>query len=90
MSISTSAGIIVGLDGADFELTDEIYEMIDNDQLQTLSPYFDSSRKDRYIGIVVAGTGELTFTMDAVLEAKILFRKLTGLEPKVYLSAHVT
>lgn len=82
MGIDYSAKFIYGTDYDSLVEAlgeDELNEMIDNGELETASPYYDSPVSDRFIGIEMRGEYEDPVDMMIAGElAKARFRKIVG------------
>jgi hypothetical protein len=90
MGRSVMAAVFVGLPRE--ELSEEQLEMVDDGTLECCSPFYDGGSDDgAIVGFALASTERYTpqeFAFDAqkAEELKAEFKKLTGLDARVWLS----
>ena len=97
MGIDIGCAIVVGLPADDLELEDDVdlYDFIEDNGLEYTSPWYDSGVSQGVVGYFVADTGryndyDLTTLNDNIHKAMTKFVELTGQQPRLYLSNHVT
>lgn len=97
MGISISARLLYGCYYADLpeEILDEVNEMLDDDEIDYASPYYDSPRDEWIVGVRVSCNGldvwEIEEYLDNTGYAGIpQFIRDTEVTLGLYVSAHVT
>lgn len=94
MGIDTRAAIFVGLPRKEIYAADKS-ELLESEELEVCPPYYDGNGEDDAIcGFELHGTPtyrarEIVFDNNHAEELKAKFKKLTGLEAKVFLSPYV-
>ena len=92
MGVDYRACIVVGLPYED--LPSQVQQLIEDETLKSISPYFDAPVDDCLIGYIVEETDdysakELSLDLSVKTEAlAITFKLITGLDPKIYLSPY--
>ena len=94
MGISTYAAIYVGLPRNQLSDLDEFEDWMDNEDIHSCPPQYDGNDLNYAIhGIEVASAGtpcELPEDLlQRIVQATADFKKLTGLDGKVYLSPYI-
>jgi hypothetical protein len=94
MGISTSASLIVGIEYGDLdfeneELTEKINDMIDDGELDTASPWYDSDRDNWVIGRALS-IPEGVWSPDEYAAALTEMAALFGVVPTLHISPDVT
>lgn len=104
MGIDIGSALVVGLPYEELyevyleQCSDEdvnFYDWVYGKDMSSFSPYYDADRKDCLFGFKIAG---VDYTYDEVEEDYVssintysdIFYKLTGLKPKLYVTANVT
>ena len=96
MGMNIDAKLILGytyaqLTGWANENDEDVDDLIDLDELDYASPYYDSPRAEWVIGTSVSPWGREVADYHGVLDrARFELMKRFGIEPKLYVSAHVT
>ena len=89
MGIDYSAAIVVGRPHSDFDELDD--GLIDDGELGAFPPYFDAPYYECLIGVSVCSTWDYTwkefdYNQTNIDTAKEKFKRLTGLDAKVYIT----
>lgn len=92
MGVEYRAAIVVGLpyDKLPKETRDDL---IDNETLQSFSPYFDAGRDDCVFGFPLQETDDYQFavmdySLEDILKLSAKFKAITGLDAKTYLTPY--
>lgn len=92
MGVEYRAAIVVGLPYDELP-KDTRDELLDREELDAFSPYFDAPHEHCLCGFPIQETddyqfAEMDFSLDGVDELRIKFKTLTGLTPKTYLTPY--
>lgn len=95
MSIDYSCAVVVGLPFSSFEDEEQLEKWADDCEIDSFAPYYDAPRGDCLYGFSIGEANTYSFaefspTEEEKQEAVDTFKKLTGLEPKVYVTLHVS
>ena len=97
MGIDIGCVLIVGVPADELVMNDDedLYDFVHRNDLDYSSPWYDSGVDSGVIGRVVAGSDDytkvdLTTLNDDITAAMNEIKNLTGLQPALYLSNHVT
>lgn len=96
MGISINSKLILGYTYADLQDWadadgNDVDELLDNGELDYASPYYDSPREEWVIGISVSPWGmDIEKHVQGLSSARLELLAEFGIEPRLYVSAHVT
>ena len=95
MGIDISAKLIYGLPYSDLpeEILEEVDEMLDNDELDYASPYYDAPRDDWIVGVDVGCYGHGPEDIESLMgniKLQELPQSMRLLDLRVYVTPHVS